>query len=61
MAKKKTLPHGTLHLDIEFTDTTLPDILEVCKEIVEKASEQAKVEGHLDLHCAERVFISDLK
>lgn len=59
--EKRRKSAATLSLTITYDDETLPNILEHAKEVIEKATEQAKVEGYLDLHRAERVFIEDLK
>lgn len=57
----KTKAHATLTLTIEFTDDTLPDIIEASREIIEKAQETGKVEGYLDVHTSGRIFVEDLK
>lgn len=58
---KRRKSAATLILTITYDDETLPNILDHAKEVIEKAAELAKVEGYIDLHRAERVFIEDLK
>ncbi len=60
-AAKKSGTHATLTLTIEYIDDKLPDILEHARETIEKACEQAKVEGYLDLHSNDRIYVEDLK
>lgn len=59
--EKKSKTHATLTLTIEYTDSTLPDVIEHVRETIEKASEQAKVGGYLDLHSNDRIYIEDLR
>ena len=61
MSEKRKKSGATLSLTITYDDTSLPDILEHAKEVIEKATEQAKCEGFIDLHRAERLFIEDLR
>ena len=59
MAKSKV--RATLVLTITYTETSLMDLLEHAREVIEKSKEQASVQGYMDLNHAERIFIEDLE
>lgn len=52
---------ATLHLTVTFNHISLRDILESATEVVEKAREQGKPEGFLEIHQAERIDVEELK
>ena len=53
--------HATLTLSISYDQARLADILEAAKEVIEKATEQGKVDGYLDLHRVGRIPADDLR
>ena len=62
MPKSKSEPAGgSLVLTITYEKTRLPDMLDAIREVIEKAAEQGKVDGYLDLHRTGRIFVEDLR
>lgn len=59
--QEKDISQATLTLTVEYDLLQLPEVIESARDIIERASEQGKVEGYLDIHRASRIPVDDLR